>query len=487
MSNEVRNLEPKIIWGHFADLNDVPRGSKKEDRVQQFMMDFGNNLGLETIKDATGNVLIKKPATPGMENRKGVVLQGHLDMVHQKNGDTDFDFDSEGIKMRIEGDWVKAHGTTLGADNGLGVAAAMAVLSSSDLAHGPIEALFTADEETGMTGANNLEPGWLKGDILLNMDTEDEGELCIGCAGGIDTSISYDYSSEAIPTDYATCNLNIKGLFGGHSGCDIHLQRGNSNKLLARLLVMANEKFDVRLVSFNGGSLRNAIPREVVSVVTVAESNYAAFESMIKDFEKVIKGEFKNTDPNLFIEFSKASASNSHVVAEDNSKMINSINASRNGVYRMSSDFEGLVETSTNLSRVQIENGNMNIDFLTRSSIEEPKIDLKNQIESLYKLIGAKVSHGGSYPGWTPNPDSDILKTMKVIHKDFFNEEPEVSAIHAGLECGIIARTQPQLDMISFGPTIKNAHSPDEMANIPTTERFWGYVQKILKEIPEKN
>ena len=487
MSKEVRELEPKVLWNHFADLNEVPRGSKKEDRVQQFMVDFGNKLGLETIKDATGNVLIRKPATPGMENRKGVVLQGHLDMVHQKNGDTNFDFDNEGIKMRIDGDWVKAEGTTLGADNGLGVAAAMAVLESSDLEHGPIEALFTADEETGMTGANNLEPGWLKGDILLNMDTEDEGELCIGCAGGIDTSASYSYSSEARPSNYTTCSLNIKGLFGGHSGCDIHLQRGNSNKLLARLLILANEHYDVRLVTFNGGSLRNAIPREVETIVTLDESNYAELTSLISTFEETIKGEYSNTDPDLFIEFNKTAAADSHVTKEDSDKMINAINAARNGVYRMSSDFEGLVETSTNLSRVQIEDGNMTVEFLTRSSTEEPKIDLKNQIESLFKLMGAEVSHGGSYPGWTPNPDSDILKTMRVIHEEFFNEKPIVNAIHAGLECGIISRTQTQLDMISFGPTIKNAHSPDEMANIPTTERFWGYLQKILKDIPTKN
>ncbi|MBD80780.1 MAG: cytosol nonspecific dipeptidase [Crocinitomicaceae bacterium] len=487
MSAEVRNLEPKVIWNHFADLNEVPRGSKKEERVQQFMMDFGNKLGLETIKDEIGNVLIKKPATPGMENKKGVVLQGHLDMVHQKNGATQFDFDTEGIKMYIDGDWVKADGTTLGADNGLGVAAAMAVLSSDNLEHGPIEALFTADEETGMTGANNLEPGWLKGDILLNMDTEDEGELCIGCAGGIDTSANYNYSEEPIPENYITCSLNIKGLFGGHSGCDIHLQKGNSNKLLSRFLVLANENFDIRLISFNGGSLRNAIPREVVSLVSVDEANYSALEALVSEFEGVIKGEFKNTDPDLYIEFSRSESAGKHVTKEDNMKMINALNAAPNGVYRMSSDFDGLVETSTNLSRVQIENGRMTVDFLTRSSIEEPKIDLKNQIDSLFKLIGAEVTHGGSYPGWTPNPDSDILKTMRVIHEEFFGEKPEVSAIHAGLECGIIARTQPQLDMISFGPTIKNAHSPDEMANIPTTERFWGYLQKILKDIPNKN
>ncbi|MGB0390229.1 MAG: aminoacyl-histidine dipeptidase [Salibacteraceae bacterium] len=487
MSEEVRNLEPKVVWNYFADLNEVPRASKKEDQVQEFMMNFGKSLGLETIKDATGNILIRKPATPGMENRKGVVLQGHLDMVHQKNGDTDFDFATEGIKMYIDGDWVKAKGTTLGADNGLGVAAAMAVLAATDISHGAIEALFTADEETGMTGANNLEPNWLKGDILLNLDTEDEGELCIGCAGGIDTTINYIYASENVPANYVTYDLNIKGLFGGHSGCDIHLQRGNSNKLLSRFLASANQKFDVRLVSFNGGSLRNAIPREVASKITLEIGNVQALKDMLFEFEKTVRLEYRLTDPDLFIEFSEALDPRQHIVKADSDKMIHALNASRNGVYRMSSDFEGLVETSTNLSRVQIEKGSMNVDFLTRSSTEEPKLDLKNQIESLYTLMGGTVTHGGSYPGWTPNPSSSILETMKGIHLDYFGEKPLVNAVHAGLECGIISQTQPKLDMISFGPTIKNAHSPDEKANIPTTERFWGYLVKVLAEIPAKD
>lgn len=487
MSEEVRNLEPKVLWNHFADLNAVPRASKREEQVQQFMMDFGNSLGLETIKDKTGNIIIRKPATPGMENKKIAVLQGHLDMVHQKNGDTNFDFATEGIKMYIDGDWVKARGTTLGADNGLGVAAAMAILSSNDIEHGPIEALFTADEETGMTGANNLEPGWVKGDILLNMDTEDEGELCIGCAGGVDTSVTYQYSSESVPANYKAFQFNIKGLFGGHSGCDIHLQRGNSNKLLARLLYLTNQEFDCRLVSFEGGSLRNAIPREVLSVLTLEGSNESRFKEIVDEYLQVIKAELKSTDPGLYIECEEISSPSSHISKADSDKMIHSLNAARNGVYRMSNDFEGLVETSTNMSRVGILDAKMSVDFLTRSSVEPPKHDLKNQIESTFRLIGAEVSHGGSYPGWTPNPDSAILETMKGIHKEFFGEEPTVNAIHAGLECGIISRTQPQLDMISFGPTIKNAHSPDEKAHIGTTERFWRYLLKILKDFPEKN
>lgn len=487
MSEEVRNLEPKILWDHFADLNAVPRASKKEEQVQEFMMNFGQSLGLETLKDDTGNILIRKPATPGMEHKMGVVLQGHLDMVHQKNNDTDFDFATEGIKMYIDGDWVKAKGTTLGADNGLGVAAAMAVLSSNDIEHGPVEALFTADEETGMTGANNLTPNWLKGDILLNMDTEDEGELCIGCAGGIDTSVVYKYNTETLPSGYKALKIDIKGLFGGHSGCDIHLQRGNSNKLLMRLLAAANRKFDVRLVSAAGGSLRNAIPREVTAIVCLDESNMEEFKTMIKEYEGIYQNEFQGTDPDLVVNFEAVDAPDTVVSKPDSDHIINSLNAARNGVYRMSNDFEGLVETSTNLSRIEVGNGEMSADFLTRSSIEEPKLDLASQIESTFRLIGAEVSHGGSYPGWTPNPDSAILETMRGIHEDYFGEKPVVNAVHAGLECGIISQTQPHLDMISFGPTIKNAHSPDEMANIPTTERFWGYLLKVLKEIPSKN
>lgn len=485
MSEEVRNLEPKVLWNHFEDLNAVPRPSKKEDRVIEFIMNFGKNLGLHTERDDIGNVLIKKPATPGFENKMGVVLQSHLDMVHQKNSDTDFDFLTQGIESYIDGDWVKAKGTTLGADNGIGVAAAMAVLSSKDIEHGPIEAIFTIDEETGMTGAEALTPNWVEGDILLNMDTEDEGELCIGCAGGVDTTVQYQYQLEdAIGTAF---NINLTGLFGGHSGCDIHLQRGNSNKLMARLLLALHKACSIQLCRFEGGSLRNAIPREAFATITIPDGNIDKAREIVNHHFEVFKSEFKKTDPNLKLEMVATDMPNDAAADGHTIKILNALHAVRNGMYRMSNDFDDLVETSTNTSRVVMADGHLKIDFLTRSSVDEAKWDLASQIESTFKLIGAEVEHAGSYPGWEPNPDSEILKVMRGIHEDYFKEKPIVNAVHAGLECGIISRTQPKLDMISFGPTIKNPHSPDEKCNIGTVERFWGYLKKILKEIPSKN
>lgn len=485
MSEEVRGLEPKVLWNHFEDLNAVPRPSKKEERVIEFIVNFGEGLGLETLKDAVGNVLIRKPATPGYENRMGVVLQSHLDMVHQKNAATDFDFNTQGIQSYIDGEWVKAKGTTLGADNGIGVAAAMAVLSSTDIQHGPIEALFTIDEETGMTGADSLTPNWLEGDILLNMDTEDEGELCIGCAGGVDTTATFNYEQTAAKGQ--GFELNIVGLFGGHSGCDIHLQRANSNKLMARLLLALNQTCSIQLSKFDGGSLRNAIPREAFALITIDASSVEEAKKQVKQYEAIFKAEFKQTDPNLTVELNAIDAPSEVATHDAMLKMLNAIHAVRNGMYRMSNDFEGLVETSTNTSRVLIENGKMKVDFLTRSSIEEAKWDLASQLESTFSLIGAEVTHAGSYPGWEPNPDSAILKVMRGLHEDYFNEKPIVNAVHAGLECGIIGRTQPKLDMISFGPTIKNPHSPDEKVEIATVDRFWGYLKKILREVPSKN
>ncbi len=484
MSEEVRSLEPKVLWNHFEDLNAVPRPSKKEERVIEFIMNFGKNLGLHTERDEIGNVLIKKPATPGYENKMGVVLQSHLDMVHQKNSDTDFDFLTQGIQSYIDGDWVKAKGTTLGADNGIGVAAAMSVLSSNDIEHGPIEAIFTIDEETGMTGAEALTPNWVEGDILLNMDTEDEGELCIGCAGGVDTTINFQYGIED-PSGSAF-NLNITGLFGGHSGCDIHLQRGNSNKLMARVLLELIKKCNIQLAKFEGGSLRNAIPREAFATIVIPQDKVELANEIVSKYESIYKSEFKKTDPNLKMELVGTSMPSSVAFAPDALRMLNAIHAVRNGMYRMSNDFDNLVETSTNISRVQLDDGHLKIDFLTRSSVEEAKWDLASQIESLFKLIGANVEHAGSYPGWEPNPDSEILKVMRGIHEDYFKEKPIVNAVHAGLECGIISRTQPKLDMISFGPTIKNPHSPDEKCHIGTVERFWGYLKKILVEVPSK-
>ena len=395
MSEEVRNLEPKVLWNHFEDLNAVPRPSKKEERVIEFIMNFGKNLGLHTERDEIGNILIKKPATPGHEHKMGVVLQSHLDMVHQKNSDTDFDFLTQGIQSFIDGEWVKAKGTTLGADNGIGVAAAMSVLSSKDIEHGPIESIFTIDEETGMTGAEHLTPNWVEGDILLNMDTEDEGELCIGCAGGVDTTVNFHYGLEH-PSGTAF-NINMTGLFGGHSGCDIHLQRANSNKLMARLLLKLMNECGIQISKFDGGSLRNAIPREAFATITIPTGKIDSCRAILVDFEGIVKNEFSKTDPNLKIEFVATDMPKSVANKADASKMINAIHAVRNGMYRMSNDFEDLVETSTNTSRVSMDDGHLKIDFLTRSSVDEAKWDLASQIESTFKLIGAEVEHAGSF------------------------------------------------------------------------------------------
>jgi dipeptidase D len=486
MSAEVRALEPKVLWNHFEDLNAVPRPSKNEERVTAFMKAFGESLGLETEVDDMGNVLIRKPATAGMENRMGVVLQSHLDMVHQKNADTDFDFDTMGIQSYVDGEWVKAKGTTLGSDNGMGVAAAMSILSSTDIPHGPIEALFTIDEETGMTGAFALQHNWCKGDILLNMDYEDEGELCIGCAGGMDTNINGTYAEESVD-GLSKFNLKIKGLKGGHSGVEIHLQRGNSNKVSTHLLWRAARDFGARVMRFDGGSLRNAIPREAFLDVAVPADQADAFKAFVKEFEAEKKADLRVTDPNFVIELSEGSEYKAAMSSADQSKYLNALYAVPNGVYKWSNDVENLVETSTNLSRVLLENGKALVQLLTRSSVDGAKFELGRMIESAFAIAGAEVEHGGAYPGWAPNPNSSILKVAQSIYQKLFDHVPEVMAIHAGLECGIIGNTHPNLDMIAFGPTIRNPHSPDEMVNIETVQKFWTYLLEILANIPSKN
>jgi len=485
MSSEVRALEPKVIWNHFEDLNQVPRPSKKEARVIRFIQDFGASLGFETHTDAVGNVLIRKPATAGMEDRKMVVLQSHLDMVHQKNSDTEFDFDNDPIESFIDGEWVTAKGTTLGADNGMGVAASMAILSSTDIEHPAIEALFTIDEETGMTGAFHLEKNWLQGDILLNMDSEDEGELYIGCAGGIDINVEGTYETTTDITGQAF-EIEIKGLKGGHSGCDIHLQRGNANKILFRMLYASNKKVGIHLASVDGGSLRNAIPREGKCVLLVSESNQHDALNLLETLAVDIKTEIKDTDPNASIELKKVELPSEFMTKEASTLWINALNATFNGVYRMSKDIEGLVETSNNLSRVSLSGGKAIVQCLTRSSSDSLKIDLAHSIAGGFENTGATVSLDGAYPGWKPNPKSEILTVMKEVYNNLYGKVPEVLAIHAGLECGIIGESQPKLDMISFGPTIINPHSPDEAVNIETVQKFWNYLLETLKNIPKK-
>ena len=486
MSQEIRNLEPKALWNKFADLNAVPRPSKKEERVIEFIKNFGNSLGLETFEDEIRNVIIRKPATPGMENRKVVVLQGHLDMVHQKNSDTVFDFDTQGIDMYVDGDWVRARGTTLGADNGLGVAMIMAILESITIKHPAIEALFTIDEETGMTGALNLKGGVLKGEILLNMDTEEDDEIDIGCAGGIDVTATRSYNEEETPDGSVGYTITVKGLNGGHSGMDIHKGLGNANKIMNRLLFDAFENFGLQIAEINGGSLRNAIPRESVAKVIVAQMYDEAYVFDMQEIINDIKTEFKTTEPNLTIEIVKSELPSKVMDLGVQEGIIRSIYAAHNGVYRMSADMEDLVETSNNVARIVIKDGEITIGCLTRSSVETSKFDLANALRSAFELSGCEVTLSGSYPGWTPNVNSEILDVLVAIYEKQNNEKPKVLACHAGLECGILGTNYPSMDMISFGPTIHGAHSPDERASIKSAQKFWKFVVEILESIPVK-
>ena len=486
MSQEIRNLEPKVLWNKFVDLNAVPRPSKKEERVIEFMKNFGNGLGLETFEDEIRNVIIRKPATSGMENRKPIVLQGHLDMVHQKNSDTNFDFDTQGIDMYVDGDWVRARGTTLGADNGLGVATIMAILESKDIPHPAIEALFTIDEETGMTGALNLKGGILHGEILLNLDTEEDDEIDIGCAGGIDVTATRSYHEEETPEGSVGYSITVKGLNGGHSGMDIHKGLGNANKIMNRLLFDAFENFGLQVTEINGGSLRNAIPRESVAKVIVAEMYDEAYIFDMQEIISDIKTEFKTTEPNLTIEIEKCNLPKKVMDLGVQEGIIRSIYAAHNGVYRMSADMEDLVETSNNVARVIIKDGEILIGCLTRSSVETSKFDLANALRSAFELCGCEVNLSGSYPGWTPNVKSEILDLLVKIYEKQNNENPKVVACHAGLECGILGTNYPDMDMISFGPTIHGAHSPDERASVSSSQKFWKFVLEILENIPEK-
>lgn len=486
MSTKIRELKPRAIWNKFADLNAVPRPSKKEEKVIRFMMDFGKHIGLEPIQDAVGNIIIRKPASTGMENRKMITLQSHLDMVHQKNADTDFDFETEGIKMFIEEDWVKADGTTLGADNGMGVAAIMALLESTDITHPPLEALFTIDEETGMTGAMGLQGGVLQGEILLNLDTEEDDELDIGCAGGIDVTATRRYNGKPVPRAVTPYEIKVKGLQGGHSGIDIHRGLGNANKIMNRLLYHASNNFMMRLAEINGGGLRNAIPRESVAKLVVLKSQIDEFEAAIMKLAGIIKKELQTLEPNLSITLEQTSSPNMIMGLGAQERLLKGIYAAHNGVYAMSATIPDLVETSNNVARVEAKDGSILINCLTRSSVDSAKMDLANALRSAFELARCEVKLGGDYPGWTPNPDSTILKIAEDRYKILFKEKPKVAACHAGLECGILGKNYPNMDMISFGPTINGAHSPDERVSISSVQKFWKFLLAVLEDTPVK-
>ncbi|MFK7809935.1 MAG: aminoacyl-histidine dipeptidase [Saprospiraceae bacterium] len=479
----IRNLQPASLWNHFADLNAVPRASKKEERVIQFIKDFGEGLSLETTIDHIGNVIIKKPGTSGMEDRTTIVMQSHLDMVHQKNSDTNFDFDTQGIDMYFEDGWVKAKGTTLGADNGIGVATIMAILASTDIPHPPIEALFTIDEETGMTGALELKGGMLDGKILLNLDTEDDRELTIGCAGGIDITAKGTYKSEPINFRHRAFRLTVKGLNGGHSGMDIHKGLGNANKLLNRLLFSATQQFGIRLHEIEGGGLRNAIPREAYAIVVVEEEYEDAFRQAIALEIETLKKEYTTTDPELEILLHSWESPESILTKDFQASLLRAVYACPNGIYRMSPDIEDLVQTSNNLARVVVMDEAYTILCLTRSSVDSEKMDLAYAIQSAFELLGADVSFSGDYPGWMPKPGSKIVKLMSGLYREMFDDEPDVNACHAGLECGILGTNYPEMEMISFGPNIRGAHSPDERVEVKSVQKYWGYLLETLKRI----
>lgn len=481
-------LEPKIVWKYFDEILQVPRPSKKEEKIIQYLLDFGKQHQLETLKDDIGNVLIRKPATAGNENKKGVILQSHIDMVCEKNSDVEHNFDTDPIQAYIDGEWVKAKGTTLGADDGIGMAAQMAVLASDDVEHGPLECLFTVDEETGLTGAFELQENFLKGEILLNLDSEDEGELFIGCAGGRDTTATFNYLQEKLPeTDMQAFKINVSGLKGGHSGDDIHKGLGNSNKIMNRLLWYAAINYDLRLHYFNGGNLRNAIAREAEAVVVIPANKMNAFSEYFDAFVTAIRNEYAITEPELKIVIDNVSLPDTIIDIKTQYNLLNALYACPHGVYAMSRQIPDLVETSTNLASVKfIDDNRIFITTSQRSSVDSAKEDIVNTVKSVFCLAGAKVEHSDGYPGWSPNTNSEILNITEKAYLKLFNEQPVVRAIHAGLECGLFLTKYPHLDMISFGPTIKGAHSPDERLNIDTNKRFWALLLDVLKAIPEK-
>ena len=485
-ANDIRQLEPKALWQHFYSLTQVPRPSGKKEPVGTFIENFGKSLGLETLRDEVGNVLVRKPATPGMENRKAVVLQAHMDMVPQKNSGITHNFETDPIQAYVDGDWVTAKDTTLGADNGIGVAAAMAVLESKDIAHPAIEMFITVDEETGMFGAFGLQPGFLKGDILINMDSEDEGELYVGCAGGLDANITFAYQEVEVPEGDVALKVSLTGLKGGHSGVDIHLQRANANKLMFRFLKETVAEYEARLASIDGGSLRNAIPREAFAVITVPEEGVQDILDFAAECQDLFTEEFKGVEGNITLSVEQVDLPSGLLPEEIQDDLINGVTACFNGVYRVLPELPSVVETSNNLAIIKSNGKTVELKSLLRSSVDSRKEELASVIESTFALAGAKIEFTGGYPGWKPNLNSPILKEMTTVYENKYGKTPKVMIIHAGLECGILGTNYPNMDMISFGPTIRYPHSPDEKVNIATVKMFWDYLVETLANIPVK-
>jgi dipeptidase D len=483
MDNILSHLHPMPLWQYFGEICQIPRPSKKEEKIRAYLREFAKTHQLECDEDEIGNILIRKGGSPGRENDRITVLQSHMDMVCEKNQETVHDFDNDPIRPRIDGEWVKATNTTLGADNGIGVAASLALLADKSLEHGPVEILITVDEETGLSGAFALKPGYVKGRILLNLDSEDEGEIFIGCAGGTDTAITLPVSWETVPTGFIALAIEVGGLKGGHSGDEIHKGLGNSNKILNRLLFNLSRDIDLRIASFTGGNLRNAIPREAKGIFLIPEPDMERCNAQTHELAVAISQELQHTDPELTIRIHPAPMPEKVMRKESGERLMNSLYACPHGVMAMSAVIPGLVETSTNLAAVRTETDHVYITTSQRSSIESAKQDIANCVAATFRLAGASTKQGDGYPGWTPNPRSEILEITKKAHEKVLGYEPAVRAIHAGLECGVIGEKYPGMDMISFGPTIRGPHSPDERLKIDTVERFWNLLLEVLRNI----
>ena len=484
MGEILGQLKPNLLWNHFEELCAIPRPSRKEEKVAQYVISVAKKNNLQYATDDFGNIVIRKSATPGKENLIPVVMQGHLDMVAEKNADVKHDFDKDPIQPYVDGDWVKAKGTTLGSDNGIGVAAALAVMVSNDVEHGPIEALFTLDEETGLFGAQSLKPGFVNAKILLNLDSEEDGALYIGCSGGQNTFVKFNFTPNDVPANTIALEIKVLGLKGGHSGLEISAGRGNAIKLMTRLLHELNYKFGIRLTSLNGGSKHNAIPRETFAVIRVPKKIAADVLTYIENYNKIVQSELSTAEPNLNVSASEVK-SKSKVIDKTTAKnLIDSLYSVTNGVVKMSADIEGLVETSTNLAVVVTKGKVIEVTLSQRSSVESEKKDISNSITALFRLAKADVKQGDGYPGWKPDVHSPVLSVTKKVYNQMYGSEPEVKAIHAGLECGIIKERYLDMDMISFGPTIFGAHSPDERVQISTVSKFWDLLKAVLKNIP---
>lgn len=481
----MKNLQPKSLWENFYSLTQIPRPSGKKEEISAFLANYGRSLGLETIVDEIGNVIIRKPASAGYENHPGVILQGHMDMVPQKNSDKVFDFEKDPIEAYVEdnGEWVTANGTTLGADNGIGVATAMAILADKNVVHPPLEAFFTVDEETGMYGAFALKGGLLQGKTLLNLDSESEGELYMGCAGGVDTTARFDFEPVETEEGDVAVRVSIKGCKGGHSGCDINLQRANAIKLLFRFLKDAVANYEARLAYVEGGSLRNAIPREASAVITIPADGLDEMKQLVADYEDLFIREFDGVEDNISFTAEDVECPKTELPEDTQDFLIHAITLCPHGVYRMIPEMPDIVETSNNLAMIGMENNRITVMCLTRSSVESRKEELRQIIQSAFALAGAETEFTGSYPGWKPNLHSHILEVMKDVYQKEFGNTPRIITIHAGLECGIIGRNYPGMDMISFGPTIEHPHSPDERVNIATVQKFYHFLLATLKEL----